>query len=359
MKSGLKLDWQLILPSLILIFLSLTVLYSIKVQLALSQFLFMAVSLPFFFIFASFDYQKHYYLYKIYAVFSFLLLLLPFIFGVVSRGSMRWVQLGNYTLQPSEIIKPFLIIILASFLIEFKKQKPLIVLIAYSFLLFLPVILVFKQPDLGSSLVILFAGLMTLFFSSLPLMCLLLFPLAFLISLPILKNFLKDYQKQRIFSFLNPFSDPQGTGYHIIQSLIAIGSGGLWGRGLGRGLQSQLQFLPERQTDFIFAGIAEELGLWGSAILIFAYFFILLKAFLIAKNSSDDYGRLMAMGIFGLLFCQGFINLAMNLGLLPITGVTLPLVSAGGSSLLASLIILGILNNISIHQKIRPTVEIK
>lgn len=359
MKSKLQLDWQLILPVFILFSLSLASLYSIQPQTALFQLFFLLISLPLFLLFSSFHYQDQPKLAPIYAIGSLIFLILPFVFGVVTRGSLRWIQIGSFTLQPSELVKPFLVIIFASFLNQQKKAKPLSTLFTYLSLLIIPAFLVFKQPDLGSSLVIMFSGLSILFISQLPLIYFTLIFLLAALILPLTWKLLRNYQKQRLTSFLNPYADPRGSGYNIIQSLIAVGAGGLWGRGLGRGLQSQLQFLPERHTDFIFATIAEELGLFGGAILLLAYFGLLFRIFMIARRCQDNLGRLIAIGIFALLFFQGTVNIAMNLGLLPITGVTLPFVSAGGSSMLASIISLGIINNISSQQKHRPTFEIK
>jgi rod shape determining protein RodA len=172
-------------------------------------------------------------------------------------------------------------------------------------------------------------------------------------------NFLADYQKQRLISFINPYADPKLSGYQLIQSVIAVGSGGFLGRGLGRGIQSQLKFLPERQTDFIFATIAEELGLVGSLGLVLVYCFLLLRILKIAQNAPDQLSFFITSGTFVMFFFQGMINIGMNLGLMPITGITLPLVSSGGSSLLATMISLGIVHNISLKQKSQSPLEIR
>ena len=159
-------------------------------------------------------------------------------------------------------------------------------------------------------------------------------------------RFLKDYQRARVLSFLNPYSDPLGTGYNVIQAVISVGSGKFFGRGLGRGTQSHLYFLPERHSDFIFASLAEELGFLGASLLLVFYFLLLFQILKIAKNAADDFGFLIVTGVFSHLSFQILVNIGMNLGLLPITGITLPLVSTGGSSLLATMVSLGLVENV-------------
>jgi len=207
--------------------------------------------------------------------------------------------------------------------------------------------LIFLQPDLGSSLVVFIfwlgiafaAGIPKRLIAGLGLVAAALFPLSWLI--------LKQYQKERIFSFLNPFSDPLGSGYNMIQAMVAVGSGQWLGRGLGRGTQSHLMFLPERHSDFIFASLAEELGFLGGFLLIIVYAFLLWRLLKIASQAKEKYGVLICLGVFSMIFVQVLINIGMNLGLVPVTGITLPLISSGGSSLLATVISLGIVQNIA------------
>jgi len=353
MTSRQSVDLKIIIPTLILLVFSLTSLGSISSKLAISQLIFFIIGSLLFYFFSKFDYKNHQHLINIYSVSSLVLLIMPFIFGAVTRGSVRWIQIGSLTLQPSEIIKPFLIIIFSYFL----AQKP--DFLKYLGLLIIPAFLIFKQPDLGSALVVAVFWLAILFASDLPLYLPLSLLLGALGLSPLIYKFLKPYQQQRIISFLNPYTDPKASGYHVIQSTIAVGSGGLLGRGLGSGTQSQLQFLPERHTDFIFALIAEELGLIGAIILLITFFFLLKHLLNIAKHAPDKFSQLITVGMFTMLFFQVTVNIAMNLGLLPITGITLPLVSAGGSSVLATMIALGIIHNISTNSSLKQGLVIR
>ena len=344
------IDWQLLLPAIIILILGLAAIFSISAPLGFNQLIFALLGLIAFFVFASFPYISHRYLVWIYAVISLFLLILPFLFGSLTRGSVRWLQIGSLTLQPSEIIKPFLIIIFSHFL----SSK--INLFRYSLLLILPVLLIFKQPDLGSTLVIIAIWLGILITAKLPLFSLMMIVFLGLIAAPLAWHQFQPYQQQRIISFLNPYADPKTSGYHSIQSIIAVGSGGLVGKGLGLGSQSQLNFLPERQTDFIFASLAQSLGFFGSISLLLAYFFLLKRLLLISRQAPDQFGRLLGAGIFTLIFFQFTVNVGMNLGLLPITGITLPLVSSGGSSLLAIAIALGLGHNLSQHTRSKSAI---
>jgi len=272
-------------------------------------------------------------------------LVLPFVFGQVTRGAVRWIQIGQFTFQPSEIVKPLLVLFLAGFYTRYKIQDTRYKIL--SFALFLPVILlIFKQPDLGSSLVVLAIWVGILFAVGLNFKLFAVCCLLFAVCSPLVWRFLKDYQRARVLSFLNPYSDPLGTGYNVIQAVISVGSGKFFGRGLGRGTQSHLYFLPERHSDFIFASLAEELGFLGASLLLVFYFLLLFQILKIAKNAADDFGFLIVTGVFSHLSFQILVNIGMNLGLLPITGITLPLVSTGGSSLLATMVSLGLVENV-------------
>ncbi len=349
----LFIDWQLLLPAIIILIFGLAAIFSISASLGLNQLIFTFLGLIAFLVFASFPYTSHRYLVWIYGTVSLLLLILPFLFGTLTRGVIRWLQIGSLTLQPSEIIKPFLIIIFSAFMALCPRLLP------YSLLLAIPAVLVFKQPDLGSTLVIIAIWLGILIASKLSLRGLLIIAFLGLIAVPLSWHQLQPYQQQRIFSFLNPYADPKTSGYHSIQSIIAVGSGGLLGKGMGLGPQSQLDFLPERHTDFIFASLAESLGFFGSISLILAYFFLLRRLLLISLKAPDQFGRLLGTGVFTLIFFQVTVNVGMNIGLLPITGITLPLVSSGGSSLLATAIALGLAHNLSRHTHSTSHLEIK
>lgn len=348
-----SIDWPLLLPTFIILIFGLAAIFSISTSLGFSQLFFALLSLVAFIAFASFPYSSHTYLVWLYATASFFLLIFPFLFGTLTRGAIRWFQIGSLTIQPSEIIKPFLIIIFSYFL-SVKTN-----LLRYGLLLILPALLIFKQPDLGSTLVIIAIWTGILIVSKRSLTSLIIIALLVLPAAPFSWHLLKPYQQQRLISFLNPYADPKITGYHSIQSTIAVGSGGLLGKGLGYGPQSQLNFLPERHTDFIFASLAESWGFIGSITLIIAYFFLLKRLLVISQHAPDQFGRLLGAGIFTMIFFQFTVNVGMNLGLLPITGITLPLVSSGGSSLLATGSALGLAHNLSQHSRSASPLEIK
>ena len=347
------MDRGLIFPAVGVLLIGLLALGGMSPALLVSQLVFLGIGLLAFWFFSHFDYLNHQYLLKHYAVGGLVLLLLPFLFGIATRGAVRWIPLGSFTLQPSEIIKPFLILILAWFLSRSApKLLELKTGLIYLGLLAVPALLIFKQPDLGSALVVAAIWLVMLLMSKAPKTYLVILLLLVAVASPLTWRFLADYQKQRLTSFIDPYADPKVSGYQLIQSVVAVGSGGLTGRGLGHGFQSQLNFLPERQTDFVFATIAEELGTLGAGTLLVLYALLLLRLLKIAKNTSDNFSFLIVIGVFALMTIQGMVNIGMNLGLMPITGVTLPLVSAGGSSLLTTLICLGLVYNISTKGKL-------
>ena len=333
--------WRLLVPVVPLWGLSLLILGSLSWQLALNQGLFILVSLGLYFLVSQYPYEQHLWLGRGYLVLSGILLLLPWLFGAVTRGAVRWIPLGSFSLQPSELVKPLLILSYSRYLSQTRvfgwKQ-----LAGYGLLLLIPFGLIFKQPDLGTSLVVaaIWVG-MALFSRIKPAQWLGLLLLA-LVSLPLGWQYLQPYQRQRLTSFVDPYRDPAGSGYQVIQALIAVGSGGVTGQGLGRGSQSQLKFLPERQTDFIFSSLAEELGLLAAAGLILSYWWLLRRLLQIAQGARDEFGRLIVVGVSVMLWFQAGVAVAMNLGLMPVTGITLPLVSAGGSSLLSTMISLGL-----------------
>lgn len=312
---------------------------------------YIAISFFAFFLFSFVDIEIWFSFSPFLYLLSLFLLLLPFFFGEAIRGSARWINIGNLTFQPAELVKPLLAIFLAWF---WSKKKPSIKNLFLISILFLPqLFLIFIQPDLGSTLAVLAILGSCLFSMPFTKQQLIRIALVFLIILPLGWFSLKDYQKQRIHQFLDPYSDPLGSGYNLIQAKISVGSGKLFGRGFGHGTQSHLYFLPERYTDFAFASFAEEGGFLGVTILLFLYFSffwrILTIGFSLAENrfSTNNYFVLL-IGIFSYIFFQTIVNIGMNIGLFPITGVTLPLFSYGGSSLLSTMISLGILENIAV-----------
>ncbi len=304
------------------------------------------------------DYRTYIPLAKFLYILSIVLLIATFVFGEPTRGSTRWINVGSFTIQPSEFIKPLMIVALSSIAHTLELRRLTHSLI-YFLLLLLPVTLIFLQPDLGSAIILTVIGVAIAFFAGTQYRVFISTIAIFLVSFPLIVNLLKPYQKDRIEVFLNPFSDPLGSGYSVIQSMIAVGSGKLFGRGLGHGTQSQLQFLPERHSDFIFASIAEELGFMGVMMVLASYIVLLNYLLKIAKDSQDTIGSLIVIGVFSMLLFQVVINIGMNLGLLPVTGITLPLISSGGSSLLTTLISLGLVQSISRRKKRIETIEIQ
>jgi rod shape determining protein RodA len=274
-------------------------------------------------------------------VISILLLILTMLIGRNIRGSVRWIDLGFFNLQTSEIIKPFLAIFYASYLSEhkIKKWKDIFV---FLLLAFIPVAFVAIQPDLGSALTLICLPLVLLVFTGNLKKLLIAGVIFFALAIPLESKFLKPYQRQRIETFVNPYKDPQGAGYNVIQATIAVGSGGVFGKGVKLGTQSHLNFLPERHTDFIFASFVEEFGLIGASVLLGAYFIIFRNCLLSGRVIRDSRASLLSLSVFTIITFQAVVNIGMNLGVMPVTGITLPLFSYGGSSLLSFAILIGL-----------------
>ncbi|MDP3954807.1 MAG: rod shape-determining protein RodA [bacterium] len=337
--------------------LGMALMWSLAPHLFFQQLSFFILGFGFFFIFSQIDFR----IYRNFRWFIYLgvifFLLITFILGEMTRGSVRWIQLGPFTMQPSEIVKPFLLVFFAFWFAD--RQVKFKRLILGGILFLLPVLLVFRQPDLGSTLVLIASLLGMLLTLERPFF-IILYGFGFLaLSLPLTWAFLAEYQKQRIFTFLNPNSDPLGSGYSIIQSVISVGSGELFGRGLGRGTQSHLAFLPERHTDFIFASFTEELGFAGAMLVLILYLFLLWRILQIAKRSKSGYAQIFIFGVFAMLLFQIFVNIGMNLGVVPVTGITLPFLSYGGSSILATMILLGMVESIARSQKSDEAIDIR
>ena len=277
-------------------------------------------------------------------VIGIILLIWVFIGGEKRLGAQRWINLGLISIQPTEFAKITTVLALANFLgthHEFERKKS--VVFGALAMGMLPFILIAKQPDLGSAIVFLPILGSLLFLWGIRYRTILFTALAGVVAMPIFWTFLKGYQKKRILVFLNPDLDPLGAGYTTVQSKIAIGSGGLLGKGFLSGTQSQLQFVPEHHTDFIFCVIGEEWGFVGTMVLLVMYGFLFRAAFQIMENTTDMKAKLMISGIMAILFSQIFVNIGMSFGLMPVTGITLPLVSYGGSSLLTTALALGLI----------------
>lgn len=307
-----------------------------------------------FFTLLYFDYLSFaHYAYIIYACVLFLLLLLLVLGGSV-KGSQRWFSIGSFSIQPSEFMKITLVLTLARFL-RYKKYGLGLFDIGISLLLtFIPMAFIIKQPDLGTALVMVPILLSILYTAGIRLSHLLMFICTGLAVSPLLWMFLlKPYQKMRIIGFLWPEkTNDWGAGYHRLQSLIAIGSGGFFGAGWGNGTQNQMKFLPERHTDFIFAVIAEEWGFLRTCFVLFLYIIFMTCGIGIARSTREPCGRLIAVGLVTMFATQIVVNICMTLGIAPIVGITLPFISYGGSSMLTSFIALSIIFNIKMRSKI-------
>ncbi len=358
MKSYFKLDWWLLAPVFILITISLTTLLSVNISYFKSQIISLVVAFIAFIFFSRVNLELIKQFKKPIYFISLILLGVIFFIGIESRGAVRWIDLFGTRLQFSEVLKPFLAVCFSAFLAEsgYSKNKSFFL----SLILMIPIVLlIVLQPDLGSGLIYVFVGLFVLLVTGYPLYLFGLSFLPILIATPFIWSILHDYQRQRILTFIHPASDPLGTSYNSIQAIIAVGSGTFWGRGWFQGTQSSLKFLPERHTDFIFATLSEGIGFIGAAVVVLAFIFLCYRVYIIFKNSEDQFSKIFAACCFGFFLIQGFVNIGMNIGFLPIVGVTLPFVSFGGNSLLSNFIFLGILTGISFNQKREHVLEIR
>ena len=292
--------------------------------------------------------------YPIYLV-GLLLLVAVEVMGTIGMGAQRWIQIGPLTLQPSEVMKVAIVMALARYFHGMSEEEIVrpTKLIGPLVLVALPTVLVLKQPDLGTAMILIMVSGGLFFAAGVRLWKFGVVAALGAAAVPVAWQFLRDYQKQRVFTFLNPESDPLGAGYHILQSKIALGAGGMFGKGLLEGSQSHLNFLPEKQTDFIFTMLAEEFGLLGGVALLVLYALVILYGFAIALRARNQYGRLLTIGLTANLFLYVFINIAMVMGLIPVVGVPLPLVSYGGTAMLAIMISFGLVISIYVHRDIR------
>jgi len=309
-------------------------------------------SLLVFLIVASINIKTWYKFSYLFYGFVILLLILVDFYGLTGKGAKRWLDIGIFNLQPSELMKIGVIMALARYYQyiktdEIDRVKNLVIPIT---LIIIPFILVIKQPDLGTALFILFVAISILWLAGLNLKIFTFGTLSLLILAPLSISFLKPYQKQRILTFLNPENDPTGAGYHVIQSKIAIGSGGFFGKGYMQGSQSNLSFLPEPHTDFIFTAFAEQFGFFGSLILLTLFLILIFRIDSISKISRSTFGRLLCFGISFNFFAYIAINIGMVTGLLPVVGVPIPIMSYGGTAMLTSMFALGLVVSAKIHK---------
>jgi rod shape determining protein RodA len=288
-------------------------------------------------------------------LFGIFLLIAVMVMGHTGKGAQRWLKIGFFRLQPSEIMKLSIPMLLAWHFQKIHLPLHLRTIIFSATLILIPAVLTAKQPDLGTAILLVVAGATTLFLAGLSGWIIFVLTGLTAVTAPILWHFMHDYQRQRVLTFLNPERDPLGAGYHIIQSKIAIGSGGLFGKGWLNGTQSHLHFLPEHATDFIFAACGEEFGLIGSIILITLFMIVVIRGLVITINAQDTFSRLLAGSLTITFFVSFFVNMGMVTGILPVVGIPLPLVSYGGSSMVTLMASFGILMSIQTHRKLLTT----
>jgi rod shape determining protein RodA len=360
-KDLVKTIW---LCTISIIIIGLISLYSatyqntrVTSQVFYDQLFFAIVGLILMYYLGKIDYRKFFdAAYALYAI-NVVLLLFVLLLGRHALGARRWIELGPLSFQPSELTKLSIILLFGRYFSEYKSDRIFYFagkmgrlageLIAPLILTMIPVLLIFKQPDLGTAILIFGIFYVMLFISKIGKKVFLSFTAFCLICVPFAWHILKPYQKDRLLVFLNPNIDPLGAGYTIIQSKIAIGSGTLFGRGWLAGTQNQLNFLPERHTDFIFSVVGEEWGLLGALVLLSCYFILINCALQIAEQVKDDFGVFVTMGIVSILTLQVTINIGMVMGLCPVVGLTLPLVSYGRTSFLIFIVMMGFLCNLS------------
>lgn len=354
LRTFFKFDWLLVAMTLLLLGVSLLALYSLSAaggtDYFFKQAVFAVIGLSGMVFAATLDYRHiEKYSTALYFI-TLVLLLLVLLFGTTVRGTAGWLSFGVFQVQPVEIAKVTLIIFLASFISKKKSELGEWTRVIASLILSAAMIFfVLKQPDLGSSLVLAAIWSGMILASGLRAKHLVVL---FLLATALVSSgwfALEDYQKDRINTFLHPELDPRGSGYNVLQAIVAVGSGGLTGKGIGHGSQSQLNFLPEKHTDFIFAVVAEELGLLGASFVLSLYAVFLYRVRCVGDRASDNFGYLLAVGLFVMLFTQIVVNIGMNIGVLPVTGLPAPLLSYGGSSLLATLFSIGLL--LSVYQR--------
>lgn len=351
-------NWWILGSAIVLVGFSLVTLFSIAPHLLFQQILFFVLGLILLFWLYKTDYRILKLFGKFFYLFAVVLLVALFLFAPRVRGTVRWFDIGGFQVQPSEFAKPLLILFFASVLSSLREFS-LKNFLFLSLLISLPIFLIAKQPDLGTVFILFSFWLAMILVAGFPLRILVFFLLVFFLLLPQFWGFLKEYQKMRILTFLNPNLDPLGAGYNVIQAEIAVGSGRILGKGLGFGTQSHLKFLPEQHSDFIFATLAEEAGFLGSLIVIGAFFILIFQILATARRAPDVFGCLFSVGVASQLLAQVFVNIGMNIGLVPITGITLPLVSYGGSSLTSTFISLGIVASVAKRRKSSSVVDIR
>ena len=351
-----NMDRILLVSVLAILAMGLVALYSASREYRFQDIFFrqvfwILIALALLFLILQIDYQKFMSIsYLLYAI-NIILLLLVLFFGKARGGAHRWISMGPVNLQPSELAKITLVLALASYMARRKRAVHGMGFFAGAAFLVLPVFfLIVIEPDLGTALLLIPVALAMLFAAGVRMRYFAGVAFMGLLSIPFFWYFLRDYQKQRLFVFLNPNIDPLGSGYTVIQSKIAVGSGGILGKGWLSGTQNQLNFLPERHTDFIFSVVGEEWGFFGALVLILLYMIVAQRSIKIAETTPDIYGKLVVTGFITLFSLQAIINIGMTMGLLPVVGLTLPLISYGGSSLVATVVCIAFILNIGMRR---------
>lgn len=351
-------DMPLLIVSGLLLLIGLAVQYAVSLsggtlQIFYRQFIFSLAGIVLFLFFASYNYHRLAKINRIAYIVLILSLVYLLLFGDPIRGSARWIELGFFNLQPAELAKIIIGVGLARWLYIKRGQINSWKNFGITFFFAaIPAALIFLEPDFGSSSIVMAVWFGIMLISPLRKFYIIIFMIAMLIFAGFAWQFiLRDYQQERVEVFLDPDKDPRGKGYNVRQAIIAVGSGEMLGRGLGRGLQSQLKFLPERQTDFIFASASEEIGFVGVTALLALYYLLFRRLLKIMKYARDDLAMYITGGILFLFLSQTLINIGMNIGLLPVTGIPLPFLTYGGSSLIVTCIALGIVQNIARQSK--------
>jgi rod shape determining protein RodA len=355
-----KLDWLLIAPMFLLTVFGLIAIYSLSLGDASGvsnfynrQAVFLGISGCIFFAVSYIDYSiwKNYA--GIFYLGSIFLLVLVFVIGKTTNGAVSWFRLGFFNFQPVELVKIALILLFARYFSQIETAKVSWKHISTSFIYaIIPTILVVLQPDMGSAMVLVVIWLGMIFLTGMRFWQIAIFFTGGILIVVMSWFFiLHDYQKQRIVTFLNPAQDALDSGYNVIQATIAVGSGGFGGMGIGRGSQSQLNFIPERHTDFIFATISEESGLVGTSLILFFFGLIFLRMKDIVNKAGDKFGQLVVSGVIITIFFQVWVNIGMNIGLVPVTGISLPFLSYGGSFLIVSMFLMGVVQSVWVNKR--------
>jgi rod shape determining protein RodA len=354
LQQRLHIDFPLLLAFLAIFMISLTAIYSASnsnIDAVVNQAIKILISISAMAVVAQFSPLSYGRIGPWLFLLCLVLLILVLVIGETRNGATRWLNIG-ISFQPSELMKIAMPLMIARYIAN-GALPPTVFSVGVSITIVLvPSVLIMLEPDLGTSILIAFSGLVVIFLSGLKKRYLAVALGLLLASLPLMWSNMHSFQKNRVLAFLNPGSDPTGSGYHLIQSKIAIGSGGLFGKGWLNSTQGQLDFLPERTTDFIFAILAEEFGFLGISLLIGIYLFIIGRGIMIAINAQDLFSRLLASSISLTFFVYVFVNIAMTTGLLPVVGIPLPLISSGGTSMLTIMVGLGMLMSVQTHRRL-------